>query len=362
MKRTVALVLSAVMLLCAVPAPAETVGIADAVGVWRLISGSMDGEIRNVAGLSAKGQYIILTVGEDGTAAIDLYFDDALADSRTYACELTNGALTVNGRSASFSLKGDLLFVSTGTMVLVFLRRTADRFSPADDIRGTWMMMGVVSGDVYVDETGLSAVARYIVYEADGSYANSRDGVTAISTGAYTAVDGILIQDGSAMVYEIVDDTLIMSNANVSVIARRVTEEPADAAGEAGISDVPADHAFAADIAAAVEAGAMTAEGGAFRPDDPAAVGDLAYAFCVIGKQEMPESGTAAYELLVSRGLMIPGADADAELTCGTLEPQLAFFLQNAYGIRLHETLSGPGDTVTRGELAHILCYIWVME
>ncbi len=134
------------------------------------------------------------------------------------------------------------------------------------------------------------------------------------------------------------------------------------AAEEVAIADIPEDYPYAVDIAAVLDAGAMTADGSAFRPDDPATVGDLAYAFYALGMQEKPESGAAAYELFAAYGLMLPGANVDDELTYDVLNPQLQCFLLNGYGFQFDEVMSGEGDTVTRGELAHILYYIWLEE
>ena len=132
------------------------------------------------------------------------------------------------------------------------------------------------------------------------------------------------------------------------------------------IADVPEDHPNAEAIAEIVDAGAMTAAEGAFRPDDPAQVGDLAYAFYVLGMGAMPEDGAAAYETFVSYGLMLDGADAADELSFDALNAQLQLFLKVGYDLDFSELFSEPfsgaGDMVLRGELAQVLYDIWIAE
>ncbi len=128
------------------------------------------------------------------------------------------------------------------------------------------------------------------------------------------------------------------------------------------ITDIPEDHKYAEAIAAVLDAEAMTAEGGAFRPDEPATVADMAYAFYVLGMGDKPADGAEAYNTFVGYGLLLDGADPAAELDYETLNTQLKYFLQNGYDFALDETMEGAGDIATRGELAGVLYYIWMEE
>ena len=130
----------------------------------------------------------------------------------------------------------------------------------------------------------------------------------------------------------------------------------------AAITDVPEDHEHAEAIAAVLDAEAMTAEGGAFRPDEPATLADMAYAFYVLGMGDKPADGAEAYDTFVSYGLMIDGADPAAELDFATLNAQLQHFLLNGYNFPFDETMEGAGDIATRGELAGVLYYIFLEE
>ena len=128
------------------------------------------------------------------------------------------------------------------------------------------------------------------------------------------------------------------------------------------ITDIPEDHEYAEAIAAVLDIEAMTAEDGLFRPDDPATVADMAYAFYVLGFGEKPGDGAEAYDTFVNYGLLIDGADPAAELDFNTLNTQLQHFLLNGYGFAFDETMEGAGDVATRGELAGVLYYIWLEE
>ena len=128
------------------------------------------------------------------------------------------------------------------------------------------------------------------------------------------------------------------------------------------IADIPEDHQYAEAIAAVLDVEAMTAEDGLFRPDDPATVADMAYAFYVLGFGDKPGDGAEAYDTFVSYGLLLDGADPAAELDFDTLNTQLQFFLLNGYGFAFDETMEGAGDVATRGELAGVLYYIWLEE
>ncbi|MBQ6173767.1 MAG: insulinase family protein [Clostridia bacterium] len=131
---------------------------------------------------------------------------------------------------------------------------------------------------------------------------------------------------------------------------------------EEAVADVPEDHPHAAAIAAVLDAGAMSAEGGAFRPDEPATVADMAYAFYVLGMGDKPADGASAYETFTQYGLLLGSADPAAELDYVTLNAELKQFLKGGYGFDFTETLSGDGDIATRGELAGILYSVWMEE
>ena len=124
--------------------------------------------------------------------------------------------------------------------------------------------------------------------------------------------------------------------------------------------DVPEDHPFAKDITEVVKAGIMTAEGDAFRPDEPVSLGDMAYGLCVLGIGVAPTDGAEAYATLVQFGLMLEGGDPETSLTYADLNAQIKKFMSAGYGIDLDETFSGNADTVTRAELAQIFNYIWI--
>ena len=128
------------------------------------------------------------------------------------------------------------------------------------------------------------------------------------------------------------------------------------------ITDVPEDDPNAAAIAALHDAGAMTAPEGAFRPEDPATLGDLAYAFYVLGMGSNPSDADEAYQLFAEYGLLQGGGNVADELTWDALNAQTKLFLKNGYGFDLTETFSGEGDVATRGELARILYYIFLEE
>ena len=128
------------------------------------------------------------------------------------------------------------------------------------------------------------------------------------------------------------------------------------------ITDVPEDDPNAAAIAALHDAGAMTAPEGAFRPEDPATLGDLAYAFYVLGMGSNPSDADEAYQLFAEHGLLQGGGNVADELTWDALNAQTKLFLKNGYGFDLTETFSGEGHVATRGELARILYYIFLEE
>ena len=137
---------------------------------------------------------------------------------------------------------------------------------------------------------------------------------------------------------------------------------PLDVAGqeETAITDIPEEHEYAEAIAALLDADAMTAEGGLFRPDDPATVADMAYAFHVLGTGSKTADGAEAYNTLVGYDLLIEGADPTAELDWETLNAQLQYFLLKGYNFPFDETMEGGGDIATRGELAGVLYYIFL--
>ena len=129
---------------------------------------------------------------------------------------------------------------------------------------------------------------------------------------------------------------------------------------DAGITDVPEDHPNAAAIAAIMDAGAMTADGGAFRPGDPAALGDLAYAFYVLALGSVPPDADSAYQTFIQYGFLQDGGNVSDELTWDILNDQTKYFLNTGFGFDLTETFSGEGDVATRGELAGILYHIFL--
>ena len=127
------------------------------------------------------------------------------------------------------------------------------------------------------------------------------------------------------------------------------------------ITDVPEDHEYALAIGSVLDAGAMTAEDGLFRPEDEATLGDLAFACYAVGFGSPAESPAAAYETLAQYGLLTEG-DVEAPLTYEDFNARIKLFLKAGYEYDLTETFSGAGDTVTRAELAQHMYYIFLEE
>ena len=127
-------------------------------------------------------------------------------------------------------------------------------------------------------------------------------------------------------------------------------------------SDIPEDDPNAVAITALLDAGAMISDGGAFRPGDPATLGDLAWAFYVLGMGSNPPDAATAYKTFADYGLMADGGNVEEELTWDALNAQLKNFLKVGYEYDLTETFSGDGAAPTRSDLAGILWYIFLEE
>ena len=183
-------------------------------------------------------------------------------------------------------------------------------------------------------------------------------GLTVDSIAAYSDVYARLAETGTRSTAA--GASTIQANADLyDVVLNPLGVVPAE---KAAITDVPEDHPKAAAIAAVLDAGAMTAEGGAFRPDEPATVADMAYAFYVLGMGDKPADGASAYELFAQYGLLAGTADPAAELDFATFDAELKQFLKSGYGFDFTETVSGEGDIATRAELAGVLYYVWLEE
>ena len=151
-------------------------------------------------------------------------------------------------------------------------------------------------------------------------------------------------------------------NANADLYDAVLNPFNVEAVEAAAITDVPEDDPNAAAITALYDAGAMTADEGIFRPGDPATLGDLAWAFYVLGMGSNPPDADMAYQTFVQYGLMQDSGNAADELTWDALNAQTKLFLKVGYEYNLEETFSGTGDVATRSELAGILYYIFLEE
>ena len=188
------------------------------------------------------------------------------------------------------------------------------------------------------------------------TYMQSLKAVTAENVPAYVQLYANLAENGVRSTAA--GASTIMANAELY----DVILNPLGVTEAGDVTDVPADHPQAEAIAAILEAGAMRADGSAFRPDEPATVGDMAYAFYVLAMGDYPESGESAYTLFASYGLLSAGLNAEDELSYEVFNSEINAFILNGYGFELGETFDGESDTVTRGELAGVLNYIWLEE
>ena len=162
MKRIIAVIISAMMLMMAAFAGTALAEGEDVAGVWYIQSMTQDGTEMDASVLVSMGMNMVLTLNEDGTAVMDMMGE---VQEGTWSIDGTAGTIAF-GTEVPFTVENDTLVLAQDAYSMVFGKETAqadEGLAPAaenpqeDDFSGAWKAKSYVALGVPVPLNVLGA-------------------------------------------------------------------------------------------------------------------------------------------------------------------------------------------------------------